>query len=369
MLGRFAPPDVLKIITDQIAKISRQRSWRHPDVRVPADALEQFGRDGVDHHDAQRRVRHHRGTAAVEGAADRHRADGRHGVLHPRVDGTGAGRADARASTSRTRCAWAPRSSGPGGSCSGRSCSRLSRRQSASSTTSPRMRSRTGSGSRRDRSSRRCCGSSCRSRFKLYIAYFGNYNETYGTLGAFIVLLTWFYLSGLAILVGAELNAEIEHASPYGKDVGEKVPGEKKKIGPAARGTTRSARAKGRARVPPFPDDVNCDLDRGMPRKAPAVRPSELLIGAAALLPAAIKIGTRSRRRRATDPGRERCVRLTSAATRQVAACRQSPSTPAPPLCRGLSTRRDGLGHRHRRRDPAGGVRPGCRPGRPPELP
>ena len=34
--------------------------------------------------------------------------------------------------------------------------------------------------------------------FKLYITYFGNYNETYGTLGAFIVLLTWFYLSGFS---------------------------------------------------------------------------------------------------------------------------------------------------------------------------
>jgi membrane protein len=49
-----------------------------------------------------------------------------------------------------------------------------------------------------------------------------------------IVLLLWFYLSGLAILVGAEMNAEIEHASPYGKDPGEKVPGQKKKIGAAA---------------------------------------------------------------------------------------------------------------------------------------
>jgi membrane protein len=35
-------------------------------------------------------------------------------------------------------------------------------------------------------------------------------------------------------LTGAELNAEIEHASPYGKDPGEKVPGERKKIGAAA---------------------------------------------------------------------------------------------------------------------------------------
>jgi membrane protein len=70
--------------------------------------------------------------------------------------------------------------------------------------------------------------------FKLYVANFTDYNATYGAVGGVIVLLLWFYISGLAILVGAELNAEIEHASPYGKDPGEKVPGQKKKIGAAA---------------------------------------------------------------------------------------------------------------------------------------
>src|SRR5678815_4600563 len=48
-----------------------------------------------------------------------------------------------------------------------------------------------------------------------------------------MILLLWFYISGLVILVGAEMNAEIEHASPYGKEEGEKVPGEKRTIGPA----------------------------------------------------------------------------------------------------------------------------------------
>jgi membrane protein len=70
--------------------------------------------------------------------------------------------------------------------------------------------------------------------FKFYVANFTDYNATYGAVGAVIVLLLWFYISGFAILVGAELNAEIEHASPHGKDPGEKVPGEKKKIGRAA---------------------------------------------------------------------------------------------------------------------------------------
>jgi membrane protein len=126
---------------------------------------------------------------------------------------------------------------------------------------------------------------------KLYISYFDAYNETYGTLGGFIVLLTWFYLSGLAILVGAELNAEIEHASPYGKDVGEKVPGEKKKIGPAAERDYDERQARGEAAVPPFPDEVNCDLDRKPAAKENhGLRASDLIIGAAILAPAAVKI-------------------------------------------------------------------------------
>jgi hypothetical protein len=49
--------------------------------------------------------------------------------------------------------------------------------------------------------------------------------------------MLWFYLSGLAVLVGAELNAEIEHASPYDKDPGERVAGEKKAIGRLAERT------------------------------------------------------------------------------------------------------------------------------------
>jgi membrane protein len=71
--------------------------------------------------------------------------------------------------------------------------------------------------------------------FKFYVANFGTYNESYGSLGGVIVLMLWFYISAVAILLGAEMNAEIEHASPHGKDPGEKVPGERKKIGCAAK--------------------------------------------------------------------------------------------------------------------------------------
>ena len=70
--------------------------------------------------------------------------------------------------------------------------------------------------------------------FKFYLASFANYNETYGSLGGVIVLMLWFYITGLAILAGAEMNAEIEHASPHGKDPGEKVPGQRKRLGARA---------------------------------------------------------------------------------------------------------------------------------------
>jgi membrane protein len=62
--------------------------------------------------------------------------------------------------------------------------------------------------------------------FRFYVMNFGQFNKMYGTIGAIIVVLLWFYLSGLVLLIGAELNAELEHASPYGKAEGEKVPGE-----------------------------------------------------------------------------------------------------------------------------------------------
>jgi membrane protein len=132
--------------------------------------------------------------------------------------------------------------------------------------------------------------------FKFYLANFADYNETYGTIGGVMVLLLWFYVSGIALLVGAELNAEIEHASPYGKDPGEKVPGEKKKIGPAAARAYEERRARGQVDVAPFPDDVNCDVDRPTPRPD-VVKPSDLLIGTAALLPAAIKVGLSMRKK------------------------------------------------------------------------
>ena len=49
--------------------------------------------------------------------------------------------------------------------------------------------------------------------FRLYLSLFNSYTVTYGSIGAVIILLLWLYLSGIAILVGGEVNSEIEKAS------------------------------------------------------------------------------------------------------------------------------------------------------------
>jgi membrane protein len=56
---------------------------------------------------------------------------------------------------------------------------------------------------------------------RLYLHFFHSYSRTYGSLGALIVLMLWFYLTGMSILIGGEINSEIEGASrsrPGAKD-------------------------------------------------------------------------------------------------------------------------------------------------------
>jgi membrane protein len=60
--------------------------------------------------------------------------------------------------------------------------------------------------------------------FDYYVSHFGNYNAMYGSVGAIIILLLYFYISSAVLLFGAEINAVIEHNSPSGKNPGEKVP-------------------------------------------------------------------------------------------------------------------------------------------------
>lgn len=49
--------------------------------------------------------------------------------------------------------------------------------------------------------------------FRLYLAWFDTYSKTYGSLGAVIVLMMWLYVSGIAILLGGEVNSEIRKAA------------------------------------------------------------------------------------------------------------------------------------------------------------
>jgi membrane protein len=60
--------------------------------------------------------------------------------------------------------------------------------------------------------------------FSYYVANFGNYNKTYGSVGAVIILLMWFYLSAYVVLLGAELNAEMEHQTEKDTTKGQPEP-------------------------------------------------------------------------------------------------------------------------------------------------
>ena len=67
--------------------------------------------------------------------------------------------------------------------------------------------------------------------FRVYLQFFDSYSKTYGSLGAVIVLMLWLYFTGLAVLIGGEINSEIENAAaekgaPKAKERGEKAPDE-----------------------------------------------------------------------------------------------------------------------------------------------
>jgi membrane protein len=60
--------------------------------------------------------------------------------------------------------------------------------------------------------------------FALYVRNWGSYGETYGALGGVVVLLMWFYLSGYIIILGAEINAELERQTKRDTTTGEPKP-------------------------------------------------------------------------------------------------------------------------------------------------
>ena len=60
--------------------------------------------------------------------------------------------------------------------------------------------------------------------FAAYVQDFGSYSHTYGALGGVIVLLMWFYLMGFTIVLGAEINAEMEHQTAVDTTEGPPAP-------------------------------------------------------------------------------------------------------------------------------------------------
>ena len=60
--------------------------------------------------------------------------------------------------------------------------------------------------------------------FSWYVANFGKYNDTYGSLGAVIGFMTWIWISTAIVLLGAEVNAEMEHQTVHDTTVGAPQP-------------------------------------------------------------------------------------------------------------------------------------------------
>jgi membrane protein len=84
--------------------------------------------------------------------------------------------------------------------------------------------------------------------FKAYLNFFNSYSTTYGSLGAVIILMLWFYFTGAAILVGGEINSEIEdelakQGAPDAKEKGEKRSGDEGRANAGRGETPRRARA------------------------------------------------------------------------------------------------------------------------------
>jgi len=91
--------------------------------------------------------------------------------------------------------------------------------------------------------------------FAFYVQRFGSYGKTYGALGSVIVLLMWFYISSIIVVLGAELNAEMERQTRKdttvrgGAPLGERGAYAADTIGPAASESATPADAAGKNEV------------------------------------------------------------------------------------------------------------------------
>jgi membrane protein len=88
--------------------------------------------------------------------------------------------------------------------------------------------------------------------FKTYLTYFNSYSATYGSLGAVIILMLWFYFTGAAILIGGEINSEVEdemakRGAAGAKRKGEKSPGDRGRSNAGGEGPRRERTSAARA--------------------------------------------------------------------------------------------------------------------------
>jgi membrane protein len=102
--------------------------------------------------------------------------------------------------------------------------------------------------------------------FGFYVANFGNYNATYGSLGAVVVLLTWMYLSSYVLLFGAEMNSELEHQTAKDTTAGAPVP-----LG--QRGAWAADNVAGGEGAGPTPGDQADVVPQPQPAPAPPAEP------------------------------------------------------------------------------------------------
>lgn len=76
---------------------------------------------------------------------------------------------------------------------------------------------------------------------RWYVSHFADYNATYGSIAGAMLLLLWLYFTGVVLMVGAEVNAEIEHAAARRGAVTAKAPGEREAPADAPAGAAASA--------------------------------------------------------------------------------------------------------------------------------
>lgn len=123
--------------------------------------------------------------------------------------------------------------------------------------------------------------------FSWYVSNFGNYNATYGSLGALIGLLTWIWLSVTIVIIGGELNSEVEHQTARDSTTGPELP--------LGRRGAHMADTVGEQAGSPEEDGIEDEESfRARPRRPFSVGALALALPASLILNAAKRRGPRS---------------------------------------------------------------------------